>query len=60
MDLVLKKLQKLTRDALVIAAYAIIEQFINTKTPSHLTISINQAHLKKTQMNKLLHTSKGK
>ena len=42
---ILDELQKLARDAFGIAAHAIIEQFIYAKTPPHLKISINQAHL---------------
>ena len=41
----LGELQKLAKDAFVIAAHAIIEQFINAKMPPHLKKSINQAHL---------------
>ena len=39
------ELQKLAKDAFVIAAHAIIEQFIYAKKPPHLKKSINQAHL---------------
>ena len=41
----LDELRKLARDAFGIAAHAIIEQFIYTKTPPHLKKLINQAHL---------------
>ena len=41
----LDELQKLAKDAFGIAAHAIIEQFIYTKMPPHLTKSINWAHL---------------
>ena len=41
----LDELQKLAKDALGIAAHAIIEQFIYAKMPPHLKKSINQAHL---------------
>ena len=41
----LHELQKLAKDALGVAAQAIIEQFIYAKTPPHLKKSINQAHL---------------
>ena len=39
------ELQKLAKDAFVVAAQAIIEQFICAKMPPHLKKSINQAHL---------------
>ena len=41
----LEELQKLAKNALVIAAHAIIEQFIYTKKTPHLKKSINQDHL---------------
>ena len=41
----LDELRKLAKDALGIAAHAIIEQFIYAKMPPHLKKSINQAHL---------------
>ena len=41
----LDELQKLAKDAIGIAAHAIIEQFIFAKMPPHLKKSINQAHL---------------
>ena len=41
----LDELQKLAKEALGVATQAIIEQFINSKKPSHLTKSKNQAHL---------------
>ena len=41
----LDELQKLAKDALGIAAHAIIEQFIYAKMPPHLRKSINQAQL---------------
>ena len=41
----LDELQRLAKDALGIAAHAIIEQFIYAKMPPHLKKSINQAHL---------------
>ena len=41
----LDELQKLAKDALGVAAQAIIEQFIYAKKPPHLKKSINQAHL---------------
>ncbi len=41
----LDELQKLAKDALGIAAHAIIEQFIYDKVPPHLKKLINQAHL---------------
>ena len=41
----LDELQKLAKDAIGIAAHAIIEQFIYVKKPQHLKKSINQAHL---------------
>ena len=41
----LDELQKMARDALGVAAQAIIEQFIYAKKPPHLKKSINQAHL---------------
>ena len=41
----LDELQKLAKDALEIAAQAIIEQFIYAKMPPHLKKSMNQAHL---------------
>ena len=41
----LDELQKLAEDAFGIAAYAIIEQLIYAKMPTHLSKSINQAHL---------------
>ena len=41
----LDELQKLDKDAIGIAAHAIIEQFIYAKIPPHLKKSINQAHL---------------
>ena len=41
----LDELQKLAKDAFVVAAQAIIEQFIYAKMPPHLKKSINQAHL---------------
>ena len=41
----LDELQKLAKDALGVAAQAIIEQFIYAKMPPHLKKSINQAHL---------------
>ena len=41
----LEQLQKLAKDALGVAAQAIIEQFIYAKMPPHLKKSINQAHL---------------
>ena len=40
------ELQKLAKNAFVVAAQAVIEQFIYAKMPPHLKISINQAHLK--------------
>ena len=41
----LDELQKLAKNALGVAARAIIEQFIYAKMPPHLMKSINQAHL---------------
>ena len=41
----LDELQKLAKDAIGLAAQAIIEQFIYAKMPPHLNKSINQAHL---------------
>ena len=41
----LGELQKLAKDALGVAAQAIIEQFIYARMPPHLKKSINQAHL---------------
>ena len=41
----LDELQKLAKDALGVAAQAIIEQLIYAKMPPHLKKSINQAHL---------------
>ena len=41
----LDELQKLAKDAIGVAAQAIIEQFIYAKMPPHLKKSINQAHL---------------
>ena len=41
----LDELQKLAKDAFVVAAQAIIEQFIYAKMLPHLKKSINQAHL---------------
>ena len=41
----LDELQKLAKDAVGVAAQAIIEQFIYAKVPPHLKKSINQAHL---------------
>ena len=41
----LDELQKLAKDALGVAAQAIIEQFIYAKLPPHLKKSNNQAHL---------------
>ena len=41
----LDELQKLAKDAVAIAAHAIIEQFIKAKKPPHLKTSKNQAHL---------------
>ena len=41
----LDELQKLAKDALGVAAQAIIEQFTYAKMPPHLTKSINQARL---------------
>ena len=41
----LDELQKMAEDAFGIAAHAIIEQFIYTKSPPHLKKSKNQAHL---------------
>ena len=41
----LDELQKLAKDALGVAAQAIIDQFIYAKMPPHLKKSINQAHL---------------
>ena len=41
----LDELQKLAKDALGVAAQAIIDHFIKAKMPSHLKKSINQAHL---------------
>ena len=41
----LDELQKLAEDAFVVAAQAIIEQFIYAKMPPQLKKSINQAHL---------------
>ena len=41
----LDELQKLAKDPFVVAAQAIIEQFIYAKMPPHLKKSINQAHL---------------
>ena len=41
----LDELQKLAKNAIGIAAHAIIEQFIYAKMPPHLIKSINQAHL---------------
>ncbi len=55
----LDELQKLAKNAFGIAAHAIIEQFIYAKMPPHLKKSINQAHLEKARMNKLLHTWNG-
>ena len=40
----LDELQELAKDAFVVAAQAIIEQFIYAKMPPHLKKSINQAH----------------
>ena len=41
----LDELQKLAKDAFGIAAYAIIEQFMYAKMPTHPKISKNKAHL---------------
>ena len=41
----LDKLEQAARDAFGVSAQAIIEQFINAKTPPHLKKSNNQAHL---------------
>ena len=41
----LDELQKLAKDALGVAAQAIIDQFLYAKMPPHLKKSINQAHL---------------
>ena len=41
----LDELQKLAKDALGVAAQAVIEQLIYAKMPPHLKKSINQAHL---------------
>ena len=41
----LDELQKLAKDAFGVAAQAIIEQFIYTKTPLHLRKSMNEPHL---------------
>ena len=41
----LDELQKLAKDAFVVAAQAIIDQFIYAMMPPHLKKSINQAHL---------------
>ena len=41
----LDEFQKLAKDAIGVAAQAIIEQFIYAKMPPHLTKSINPAHL---------------
>ena len=41
----LDELQKMAKDALGVAAQAIIDQFIYAKMPPHLKKSINQAHL---------------
>ena len=41
----LDELQKLAKDAIGVAAQAIVEQFIYAKMPPHLKKSINQAHL---------------
>ena len=41
----LDELQKLVKDAIGVAAHAIIEQFICAKMPPHLKNLINQAHL---------------
>ena len=41
----LDELRKLAKDAFVVAARAIIEQFIYAKMPLHLKNSINRAHL---------------
>ena len=41
----LEELQKLAKDAFVVAAQTIIEQFIHAKIPPYLKKSINQAHL---------------
>ena len=41
----LEELQKLAKDAFVVAAQAVIDQFIYGKMPPHLKKSINQAHL---------------
>ena len=43
----LDELQKLAKDAFVIAAHAIIEKFIYAKMPPDLKKAINQAHLEK-------------
>ena len=42
---ILDELQKLAKDAIVVAAQAIIDQFIYAKMPPYLKKSINQAHL---------------
>ena len=41
----LDELQKLAKNAFLVAAQAIIEQFIYAKMPPHLKKSVNQAHL---------------
>ena len=43
----LDELQRLAKDAIGIAAHAILEQFKYAKMPSHLKKIINQAHLEK-------------
>ena len=54
----LDELQKLAKDAIGIAAHAIIEQFIYAKMSPHLKKSIQQAHWKMAYMSRLLHTCK--
>ena len=41
----LDELQKIANDAFVVAAQAIIEQFIHAKMPPHVKQSIHQVHL---------------
>ena len=53
-------LQKLAKDAVGIAAHAIIDQFIYAKMPPHLKKSINQAHLENGTYEQIVtQTSKG-
>ena len=50
----LDELQKLAKNAFGIAAHAIIENFLYAKMPPHLEKSINQAHLEKCTIGKIV------